>query len=105
MDHVGTLGFSAMIEYLPSGHMRHAKIVAHLEHYVGRFGSTTPYPSLIVSPVVPRGSDVFASVAEGDISKLERLFREGKASPRDCDPEGRSLLGVSSLGGMFHGHY
>ena len=92
-----TLAFSAKLEYLPSSNLNFAKIVAHLEHRAGRFGSTTLCPSLTVSPVVPVDSEVFVAVQGGDIIKLETLFGEGKASPRDCDHNGRSLLGVSFM--------
>ena len=88
------LSFSARLEYLPSSNLAQAKIVANVLHYSGYFGSTTLYPSLSVSPVIPLTSEVFVTIESGDLTKLQTLLRAGSASLRDCDPEGRSLLGV-----------
>ncbi|KAJ9614645.1 hypothetical protein H2200_002782 [Cladophialophora chaetospira] len=94
-DDATTQVFSATLEYLPSSNFAYAKIVASVVHRAGLFGSTTLYPSLTVSPIVPAQSEVFAAIKTGDLTGLKSLLQEGRASLKDCDPQGRSLLGYA----------
>ena len=89
--------FSATLEYLPASNFPYAKLVATVVHRVGLLGSTTLYPSLTVSPIVPAQSEVFVAIKAGDLSGLKALLRDGQASLKDCDPQGRSLLGVRTI--------
>lgn len=50
---------------------------------------------LAVNPVLPKTSRVFQVVEKGDLQGLQEMLQKGKASLRDTDENGLSLLFVS----------
>lgn len=58
-------------------------------------GSFSPIPRLDVNRVLPDDSLVFRLVREGRLRALQNLLREGKASLKDHDELGNSLIIVS----------
>ena len=59
-------------------------------------------PTLTFRAMIPFGSEVFRVVQRGSVKKLKKLLSIGAASLGDCDPEGRSLLNVSSYEDAKH---
>ena len=72
-----------------------AKVVAYFQHRVDSSGFWSFNPMISIHTIVPADSEVFRVIEEGDLEGLVRLFQNGEASLRDCDPRGRSLLAVS----------
>ncbi len=60
-------------------------------------GSLLAIPSLAVNNIVPFNSPVFSMAERGHIQALMSLVAKGKASLRDHDPNGWSLLHASQL--------
>lgn len=50
---------------------------------------------LEINRVIPSDSKVFTLVSEGRLEELEEMLQQGKASLRDFDENGASLLFVS----------
>lgn len=69
---------------------------ATLTQQAFRNGTYSSIPRLQVNLVLPRDSLVFELVRDGRVMELEALLREGKASLRDHDDLGNSLLAVGS---------
>ncbi|KAL9610262.1 MAG: hypothetical protein Q9167_005033 [Letrouitia subvulpina] len=55
-------------------------------------------PVISFRNIVSADSKIFGIALDGDIDALKVLLTEGKASLRDCDPGGRSLLSYSIQG-------
>ena len=89
----GTLRGS--ISILPRKSTKRAKISVHfLQRFIGS-GFNSLDPILWFHPVVPDNAEIFGAVENGNLDKMLELLNAGKASLRDCDSEGRSLLNVS----------
>jgi len=58
-------------------------------------GVFSAIPQLLVYNILPAHSPVFSIVREGRLKEFQALLREGKASLRDQDEYGASLLFVS----------
>jgi hypothetical protein len=86
--------FAACTTILPKALAFKSKICASFLQKATENGSFSLRPTLDFCPVVPADSEVFGVVSNGDLEGLQRLLRDGKASTKDCDPEGRSLLSV-----------
>ena len=82
------------ISLLARGGIRPTKISASFEQRITSLGFDSPHPRLSFHPIVPHSADIFTAVEEGDIDWMLELLNTGRASLRDCDPEGRSLLNV-----------
>ena len=67
-------------------------------NYDGLFSAI---PDLMVYNVLPANSPVFDIVREGRLQEFQALLRDGKASLRDQDEYGASLLFVSGLSGRL----
>ena len=74
--------------------IRPTKISASFEQRITSLGFDCPHPRLSFHPIVPGDAEIFTAVKEGDMDWMLELLNTGKASLRDCDPEGRSLLHV-----------
>ena len=74
--------------------IRPTKISASFEQRITSLGFNCPYPRLAFHPIVPENADIFTAIQEGDMDWMLALLDTGKASLRDCDPVGRSLLHV-----------
>ena len=69
--------------------------------FCGSF-SVSSIPKLFFNNILPHDSLVFQLAAKGRVEDLKSLIAEGKASLRDHDPDGHSLLHVSTvLAGAF----
>lgn len=64
------------------------------EHTDGRVRSSIP-PSVLAYNTVSNDAEVFYLVSDDDLEGLRSLLACGKATIRDCDESGRSLLHVS----------
>ena len=62
-------------------------------------------PTLTFRAMIPDDSEVFRVVQRGSVKKLRKLLSSGAASLGDCNPEGRSLLTVSSCEDAKHVQY
>lgn len=84
----------ASITFRPSDENWMLNISAFQSQIFG--GSVQSIPRISVSPIVPNDSLVFRLVREGQLEEFLMLLAEGKASIRDHDEQGMSLLHVSS---------
>ena len=66
------------------------------------WGSSLCIPQLSVNNIIPSDSVVFRVAAGGHVEDLLSLFAAGKASLRDYDPVGQSLLHVSIVSLNFY---
>ena len=82
------------VTLLARASIRPTKISASFEQRITSLGFDSPHPRLSFHPIVPCGADIFTAVKQGDIDWMLELLNTGKASLRDCDSEGRSLLNV-----------
>jgi hypothetical protein len=89
--------FAAKIEFLPKKAIMRAKILARFEQNMDFFGFNVMNPTIMLHNIVPDDSEIFSAIKSGDLHQLVALLKDGKASLRDCDADGRSLLSVSTL--------
>ena len=80
---------------MPDRSHHSAKVTAYFCQRFDLNGFFSLNSAISVHKIVPEDSEVFISVGKGDLKGLLQLLNEGKASLRDCDPYGRSLLSVS----------
>lgn len=85
------------IALMSRGHHRPAIFKTSLYQRKMAQGSFASIPHFVVNPIVPVGSPIFDVVKKGSVRDLERLIWDGKASLRDHDEYGASLLHVSPL--------
>lgn len=82
------------ISILPNNNSRRFKISVSFLQRLTSSGFSCVNPGLLFHPVVPRDAEIFKAVTTGDVDRMFELLNSGKASLRDCDSEGRSLLNV-----------
>jgi hypothetical protein len=88
--------FAAKVEFLPNSLVYPAKVATYFRQSIQHNGFRSIHPIISVHMIVPKDSEVFECVKEGDLHGLLQLLKDGKASLRDCDEKGRSLLNVSA---------
>jgi hypothetical protein len=88
--------FAAKFEFLPNSLVYPAKVATYFRQSIQHDGFCSIHPIISIHMIVPKNSEVFECVKEGDLHGLLQLLRDGKASLRDCDEKGRSLLSVSA---------
>ena len=84
--------FTAKVGYVPSDSPGKAAFLAELCETETQQGLSVLTPTITFSPVVDPSSEIFRLVELGDIPSLKQLLRSGKASVRDCDPLGCTVL-------------
>ncbi|KEF60190.1 uncharacterized protein A1O9_05040 [Exophiala aquamarina CBS 119918] len=57
------------------------------------------YSTIRAFNVVPQNSEIIQCVTVNDLKGVRRLIEQKKASPRDVDPEGTSLLSYAIYSG------
>lgn len=65
--------------------------------------TTVIHPTIFAFRCVSSESEVFEAIMEDDIAGLIKVFAEQKATIRDCDEEGRSLLHVRIITQLLGG--
>ena len=83
------------ISILPRKSNKRAKISAYFLQRLTKSGFDSLNPMLSFHSIVPDNAEIFVAVKTGNEDMMLELFNAGKASLRDCDSEGRSLLHVS----------
>jgi hypothetical protein len=91
------LELAARVQFLPDFCRFPAKIAAYFRQSIEHDGFHSIQPTILVHTIVPSDSEVFQLTEAGDLRGLLQLFKDGKASVRDCDERGRSLLSVSAV--------
>jgi hypothetical protein len=86
--------FIAKVTYFP-GSRNGSMLKATITQRTARDRYSSSIPQLQVNLVLPRNSLVFQLVREGRLAEFKALLRDGKASLRDHDDLGNSLLAVS----------
>jgi hypothetical protein len=76
---------------------RAAQLRFFLQQHVTQKSSTLLTPALSIRNTIPNNSNIFKIATFGTVDKLREIFSSGKASPSDCDANGRSLINVSIL--------
>lgn len=54
-------------------------------------------PMLSVHVMIPDDSEIFRLIKDDNLQGVMKLLDQGRASLRDCDTKGRSLLSVSAI--------
>ena len=91
------------ISILPNTNSRQVKISVSFLQRLTSSGFSCVNPGLLFHPVVPRNAEIFKAVATGDVDRMLELLNSGKASLRDCDSKGRSLLNVCHRSDKING--
>ncbi|KAI5468103.1 ankyrin repeat-containing domain protein [Mariannaea sp. PMI_226] len=84
--------YSISLTFLPEKSQDKHMIVASLSQRQVSPNGVESISTLMVNRDLPCDSQVFQVVMEGNLQELERMFRNGDASPRDHDEYGASLL-------------
>lgn len=84
------------ISFIPKSHERTMGISAVFQNYSSAPQWCRISPSLRTFNVIPGDSQIIDCIRKKDLSGVQRLFTEGKASPSDVDSSGFSLLSVCS---------
>jgi hypothetical protein len=71
-------------------------LAVFFSEHTGSRARTNMHTNILTYNQISNESEVFEAVEEDDLDKLLRLLAYGKASIRDCDEAGRSLIHVSS---------
>lgn len=82
------------INILPRTGIGKAKISACFVQQFTSLGFHSLNPIISFHPVIPDEADIFRAVEAGDVDWMLELINTSKASLRDCDSHGRSLLNV-----------
>ncbi|KAI0857819.1 ankyrin repeat-containing domain protein [Xylaria cubensis] len=83
---------TTVLSFIPQDPRQFAMIVASATQKRTAKESITPISRLAVNRVLPLGSRVFTVVRNGRLQELQAMLREGKATLRDHDEYGASLL-------------
>ena len=73
-----------------------SQMILSVSQTITRRSSISLTPMLSFRCVVPATSVIFDIVRYGSVRELQRILTDGDASLTDCDPDGRSLLNVST---------
>jgi hypothetical protein len=87
---------------LPKGQRRNFKLQFMFEKRLHRQGAATLYHNFSFCSIREHGNEVFKMVETGDLEGLRSMFANGEASISDCDPDGNSLLTVSTRRDQIH---
>jgi hypothetical protein len=92
-----TTEFMSTVTFMCSDVYPQIFIKALIQYQSRASGVLSATPCISVNRVVSNDSKIFHNIRNGDINSLRRLLQEGKASIRDRDEYGASLLHVSDL--------
>ncbi|CEI40906.1 hypothetical protein FVEN_g1467 [Fusarium venenatum] len=84
--------YNMSLTFLPNGNRNHHMLMATITQREILAGSVSSISQLQVNKILPLGSPVFEIVKTGRIQELRQLLQSGKASIRDHDEKGASLL-------------
>ncbi|OBS19640.1 hypothetical protein FPOA_11365 [Fusarium poae] len=84
--------YNMSLTFLPNGNRNHHMLMATITQREILAGSVSSISQLQVNRILPLGSPVFRIVKTGRIKELRQLLQSGKASIRDHDEKGASLL-------------
>ncbi|KAL0256667.1 hypothetical protein SLS55_009063 [Diplodia seriata] len=91
------LGFAANLTFMSSRPEIRMKISACFYQRMLSEGSYLIIPPMLsVHVIVPDDSDIFKLIKNDDLRGVVELLEQGRASLRDCDTKGRSLLSYAS---------
>lgn len=86
--------FSATVDYLPNGAFPKSKISVSFEQFISFRSATSLNPVLSFCAMISDDAEIFQLIYEDDVHGVQRMIEQGRASLRDCDSVGRSLLYV-----------
>ncbi|SLM39701.1 Ankyrin repeat-containing domain [Lasallia pustulata] len=84
--------FSATVDYLPNGAFPKSKISVSFEQFISFRSATSLNPVLSFCAMISDDAEIFQLIYEDDVHGVQRMIEQGRASLRDCDSVGRSLL-------------
>ena len=87
---------SIHVSFMPKNDRRTTGVTVSFRRLQGDHHSYSLYRRIKTINVVPPNSDVIQCVLRNDLQSLQMLFDKREASPLDVDPQGFSLLSVSS---------
>jgi hypothetical protein len=95
------VSFHARAELIPLPWLSRAGLRVDVRFGRDPWRNVTLAPELVTFAVVPDSSDQFEYVYRGECELLRRMIADRKASPRDRNERGDSLLHVSHATGYF----
>ena len=87
---------SIHVSFMPKNDRRTTGVTVSFRRLQGDHHGYSLYRRIKTINVVPKDSDVIQCVLRNDLQSLQMLFDKREASPLDVDPQGFSLLSVSS---------
>ncbi|KAJ3547985.1 hypothetical protein NM208_g1225 [Fusarium decemcellulare] len=84
--------YTMKLALLPDGKRNHRMLMASITQWEEFSGSVSSISHLEVNRVLPAGSKVFQLVEQGRLDELQEMILDGRASIRDHDEYGASLL-------------
>ena len=87
---------SIHVSFIPKDYRRTKGVTVSFRRLQGDHHGYSLYRRIKTINVVPKDSDVIQCVLRNDLQSLQMLFDKREASPLDVDPQGFSLLSVSS---------
>ena len=88
---------SIHVSFMPKDDRRTTGVTVRFQRLQGDHHGYSLYRRIKTINVVPKNSNVIQCVLRNDLQSLQMLFDKREASPLDVDPQGFSLLSVSSL--------
>ncbi|KAF5009064.1 hypothetical protein FDECE_4687 [Fusarium decemcellulare] len=89
--------YTMKLALLPDGKRNHRMLMASITQWEAFSGGVSSISHLEVNRVLPAGSQVFQVVKHGRLDELQEMILDGRASVRDHDEYGASLLFYSML--------
>ncbi|KAF4466542.1 hypothetical protein FALBO_6589 [Fusarium albosuccineum] len=86
--------YTMKLALLPDGKRNHRMLMASITQWEAFLGGVSSISHLEVNRVLPAGSEVFQLVKQGRLDELQEMILDGRASVRDHDEYGASLLFV-----------
>lgn len=91
------LEFAANLTFMSSCPDLRVKLSAAFYQRMSSEGSYLVIPPMLsVHVMIPDNSEIFRLIKNDDLQGVVKLMEQGRASLRDCDMKGRSLLSVSN---------
>lgn len=89
--------FTAVVSFLPKKRKSSKTFTFSVHQRAFTNGVFSSIPGLCINNILPADSRIFTVVKQGNMVELQQMLRGGKASMRDYDEDGASLLFVRSL--------
>jgi len=90
------LEFKARITYIPGSTAQSQALSAEFYQIATLDGLLSLPPTISLSAVIRPDAEIFQLIDHGDVYGVQQLLRSGRASVRDCDSFGRTVLHIAA---------